>query len=45
MQALTSVLGTIRDAVWGVPTMILLLGTGLLFTIKLIEWLAQEIMF
>lgn len=35
MQALTSVLGTIRDAVWGVPTMILLLGTGLLFTIKL----------
>lgn len=35
MQALTSVLSTIRDAVWGVPTMILLLGTGLLFTIKL----------
>lgn len=35
MQALTQILGSIRDAVWGVPTMILLLGTGLLLTVKL----------
>ncbi len=35
MEALTTVLGSIRDAVWGIPTMILLLGTGLLFTVKL----------
>lgn len=30
-----NILETIRDAVWGVPTMVLLLGTGLLFTIRL----------
>ena len=35
MQALNQVLGSIRDAVWGVPTMVLLLGTGLLLTVKL----------
>lgn len=35
MEALTEILNNIRDAVWGVPTMILLLGTGLLFTIGL----------
>ena len=35
MQALNQVLGVIRDAVWGVPTMVLLLGTGLLLTVKL----------
>ena len=35
MQELTKVLEWIRDAVWGVPTMVLLLGTGLLFTVRL----------
>jgi len=35
MQELTEILGHIRDAVWGVPTMIVLLGTGLLLTIML----------
>ena len=35
MQELTGILEWIRDAVWGVPTMILLLGTGLLFTVRL----------
>ena len=35
MEQLTNILATIRDAVWGVPTMILLLGTGLLLTIRL----------
>lgn len=35
MQKLTEMLGYIRDAVWGVPTMILLLGTGLLLTVML----------
>ena len=35
MQEFTKVLEWIRDAVWGVPTMVLLLGTGLLFTVRL----------
>lgn len=35
MQGLTGILELIRDAVWGVPTMVLLLGTGLLFTVRL----------
>ena len=35
MEQLTSILATIRDALWGVPTMVLLLGTGLLLTIRL----------
>lgn len=35
METLNNILILIRDAVWGVPTMILLLGTGLYFTIKL----------
>ncbi len=35
MQEFTKVLEWIRDAVWGVPTMVLLLGTGLLFTARL----------
>ena len=35
MEQLTAILGIIRDALWGVPTMILLLGTGLLLTIRL----------
>ena len=35
MEQLTNILAVIRDAVWGVPTMILLLGTGLLLTIRL----------
>ena len=35
MEQLTNILATIRDAAWGVPTMILLLGTGLLLTIRL----------
>ena len=35
MEQLTNILAAIRDAVWGVPTMILLLGTGLLLTIRL----------
>jgi len=35
MEQLTNILSAIRDAVWGVPTMILLLGTGLLLTVRL----------
>lgn len=35
VEQLTAILGIIRDALWGVPTMILLLGTGLLLTIRL----------
>ncbi len=35
MEKLTEILGLIRDAAWGVPTMILLLGTGLLLTVML----------
>lgn len=35
MDKLNIVLQTMRDAVWGVPTLVLLLGTGLYFTIRL----------
>ena len=35
MQKFMEILAYVRDAVWGVPTMILLLGTGLLLTIML----------
>ena len=35
MQKFMEIIAYIRDAVWGVPTMILLLGTGLLLTIML----------
>ena len=35
MREFTEILGQIRDAVWGVPIMILLLGTGLLLTVML----------
>ena len=35
MQTFMEIIAYIRDAVWGVPTMILLLGTGLLLTIML----------
>lgn len=35
MDKLNDILQMIRDAVWGVPTLILLLGTGLYFTVRL----------
>lgn len=35
METINEMLIAIRDAVWGVPTMILLLGTGLYYTIRL----------
>ena len=35
METLTHVLEKIQTAVWGPPTLVLLMGTGLYFTIKL----------
>lgn len=35
MDKLNDILQMIRDAVWGVPTLVLLLGTGLYFTVRL----------
>ena len=35
METLTRILTLVRDAAWGLPTMMLLLGTGLFFTIRL----------
>ena len=35
MDTLNTILTAIRDAVWGVPTLILLLGTGLYYTVRL----------
>ena len=35
MDSILSVLTGIRDALWGIPMMVLLLGTGLIFTVRL----------
>ena len=35
MNIVNEILTAIRDAVWGVPTLILLLGTGLYYTVRL----------
>ena len=35
MEAVTNILTQIQSVVWGPPTLILLIGTGLYFTIRL----------